>query len=140
MIISTEHIHISLKYIPDIQCWVVYHGISHKSLIVCHYLNINVEGRIWFWHGSNSNWNTLEMVYHVLDFGRNMIIAHNKKSGCNTIRYKIVFLNPDWLYFLQHGISIGYEILCHISIPIHFFATLLISMIWYRENRIGTCR
>ena len=102
MIISTEHIHISLKYIPDIQCWVVYHGISHKSLIVCHYLNINVEGRIWFWHGSNSTWNTLEMVYHVLDFGRNKIIAHNKKGGCNTIRYKIVFLNPDWLYFLQH--------------------------------------
>ena len=40
------------------------------------------------------------------------------------------FLNSDWLYFLQHGISIGYEILCHIlskvshNTPFHFFATL----------------
>ena len=43
----------------------------------------------------------------------------------------IEFLNSDWLYFLQHGISIGYEILCNIlskvshNTPFHFFATLV---------------
>jgi len=31
--------------------------------------------------------------------------AHDRKVGCNTIKYTKAFLYSDWLYFLWHGIN-----------------------------------
>ena len=43
--------------------------------------------------------------YHMLDFDRNKIRAHNTRSGHNTTIYTIEFLNSDWLYFLWYDMK-----------------------------------
>ena len=33
-------------------------------------------------------------------------VAHDRKVGCNNVKYTTTFLYSDWLYFLWHGINI----------------------------------
>ena len=37
----------------------------------------------------------------------NICAVHDGKVGCNTVKYTMVFLYSDWLYFLWHGIKVN---------------------------------
>jgi len=99
---------------------VVYHGISHLSLVFSRhtraYRRVCIP-RKYKWQVGYS------MVYYERALHDYFIPCHRRrqhnqcdkravhhgKVGCNTVEYTTAFLHSDWLYFLWHGINKGVE-------------------------------
>ena len=76
----------SVMYILVIQRFgVVYHGISHESLVFFRWYNITVLYHVT----ENTVANTINQC--------EIRVEHDGKVGCNTVKDATAFLYSDWL-------------------------------------------
>ena len=84
------------------QCFqVVYHGISHKSLVFSPYIYMPL-GKCVYQENISDKWDIPWYTMHE----RICLLNFVGKVGFNTMEYTTAFLCSDWLYFLWHGINV----------------------------------